>query len=132
MAKVTDAKPEHRSYAERVPEDIRERLTGEELKHRAEYAAHLHDTAPQGEAGQAMMKHADRVLRSIPLAEYLQRREELYELADSTNDPQTHSEILGAIPKLDKANVYPAGLQDAAENVFRGLAGNYPDADVDL
>jgi hypothetical protein len=29
-------------------------------------------------------------------------------------------------------NVYPAGLQDAAENVFRGLAGNYPDADVDL
>jgi hypothetical protein len=132
MAKLTDAKPEHRGYAERIPEDIRERLPGEELRYRAEYAAHLHDTAPMGEAGQAMMKHADRVLRSLPLAEFLQRRKELYELAEGTNDPQTHHELIAAVTALGKANRYPAGLQEAGEKVLGGLACNYADADIDL
>ena len=132
MAKLTDAKPEHRGYAERIPEDIRERLPGEELRYRAEYAAHLHDTAPMGEAGQAMMKHADRVLRSLPLAEFLQRRKELYELAESTNDPHTHHELIAAVTALGKANCYPAGLQEAGESIFRGLGCNFSDADIDL
>jgi hypothetical protein len=131
MAKPTSVPAEHRSHAERVPEDIRDRLTDEELIHRSQYAAHLYDTAPHGEAGRAMMRHADRILRALPLAELIERRKELYEAADSMRNASDASDIHRAIAKLDKDNVYPSGMREAGEKiVHNGLAANYPDADL--
>jgi hypothetical protein len=133
MAKITDVPSGNaRSHAERVPEDIRDRLTGEELRHRSEYVAHLHETAPlTGEAGRAITKHADRILRSLPLAEFLDQKEHWYEIADGLQGSAA-DDVYGAITKLRRDNVYPAGMQEAAESKRHGLAAGYLDADLDV
>lgn len=131
MAKVTDAKPEHRSYAARVPEDIRDRLTGEELKHRCEYAARIYDTAPQTQDGRGMMRHADKILRSLPLAEFLEQKEYWYKIAGGL-EGSAADDAYGVATNLRTDNAYPAGMREAAESRLHGLAAGYPDADLDV
>jgi hypothetical protein len=135
MAKVSDAAVAHRSVAERVPEAIRTRMPQEELRHRSEHVFRIEESAPStGEARTALLAHARKVLRSLPVGEFIRRKKELHDIAMSLPAGGFDSpmqEMMRAGSELDKTNSYPAGLVTACENRLLGKAPSYPEADID-
>jgi len=133
MARISDVKREHRQLAMRIPGDIRQRMPAEELRHRLKHVERIQENAPHGRAGTALRHRANRMLRAIPLREYLERKRQLNELiGDAPGGIDSPAEEYRALSaRLDEDNVYPESLKTAADRRLTGASVPYPDADLD-
>jgi hypothetical protein len=108
-------------------------MAAEELRHRAAYAYHVESGAPvTGEAKTALMALSSKILRSIPVAEYIANRKRLLELAaDAPNgfDSPGH-DYRRAAAEIKAANHYVPGLVDACDRRLVGKDPGYPEADI--
>jgi len=131
MANLEDIREDHRSVASRMKH--LETMPAEEARHRAAHVARLEEKAPlTGEGRDLMRAHASRMLRSLPVGEYLAKLKHYHETANAmpggSIDSPAH-ELRAAAAKLRGDNQYPPGLVNACEE---RLLGKSPEYDCDL
>jgi hypothetical protein len=131
MAKISDIPAEHRSVASRMKH--LETMPAEEARHRAAHVARLEEKTPLTGEGRALMQaHSSRILRSLPVAEYLAKLKHYHETANAMPgggiDSPAH-ELRAAAAKLRGENQFPPGLVSACEE---RLLGKSPEYDCDL
>jgi hypothetical protein len=133
VASAAQVPAAHRSTAEMVPEKIRARMTSEELRHRAAYCHRIESGPQTGDAKRALFALSRKILRSIPIREYIESRAKFHQLAadapSGINSPAF--EFRSAAAKLKADNAYPPGLEAACERRLLGKEPGYPEADVD-
>jgi len=89
LANISDVKPEHQRHARQVDQETLGRLSAAELRHRAAYAAQLHEAASQAQAEHAryLTARARTVMRSKPALQFIERDKELGQLAQGSLPP---------------------------------------------
>jgi hypothetical protein len=122
MASITIIPANQRGIAARIEGKLRERPGPADLQARAGYAARLFDKTEgqQAEHFRYLQAEARKVLRSVPVLEYVQQTRDLTQLAN-----QSPSTVMGdglsiaglhraSRARLREANAYPPGLVDAS------------------
>jgi hypothetical protein len=88
-----------------------------------------------GEGGQVMRTHAQRLLDSLPIREFIDRHKQLLDIANSLPaggiDSPSH-EMRQAARKLEQEQEYAPGLLRACEHRLLGQEHSYDECDLDL
>lgn len=129
MAKANDLPAGQRGYAKRIPADLLNKLTPEELRLRAREAARIEADAditsdPEGKAGLNAL--ARSYLTAMPIKDYLADKARLTQGALSAPSLDIKYAYNQSLAALNENNRYPHDLLIAAEK--RSMGEEVPDS----
>jgi hypothetical protein len=122
MARVEDVPVHHRKHAAKVPASMLKRLSAAELRYRCAHVAALTDRAnslPVPESRLALHEHARKILRSDPVAEYVEEHKRRNELLRGAPGHLFHTYQEMMLDHRD-SHEHPPGLVAATEKHLLG------------
>jgi hypothetical protein len=121
VAKVTDVPVDQWRYAEAIPADLLDRLSGAELRARCAYAAEhyrIAELTPQDIS--SLRAHAATVLRSIPVVDYIREQQRLNALRQEAAGQPWGWDMSRQLKNLRRSNAFPPSLISAVEAALHG------------